>query len=46
MHGAHAGAPKGNKNALQHGYYSAKAIQQRKAVSELIRRSRQLIEAV
>jgi len=43
MHGARAGAPKGNKNALKHGNYSAKAIQQRKAVSELIRRSREAV---
>ena len=43
MHGARGGAPRGNKNAMKHGYYSEQAIQQRKAVAELIRRSREIV---
>ena len=46
MHGARGGAPKGSKNALKHGYYSAEAIQGRKAVAELIRRSREFVGSV
>jgi uncharacterized protein YjcR len=37
MHGGPSpGAPKGNKNALKHGYYSAEAISRRKSISLLI----------
>ena len=31
------GAPKGNKNALKHGRYTAEAIAQRREISELVR---------
>jgi glucans biosynthesis protein len=42
MHGgaAGSGAPVGNKNALRHGFYSAEAIARRRALSELIRITR------
>jgi glucans biosynthesis protein len=46
MHGARGGAPEGNNNALKHGYYSAEAVQQRRVVSELIRRSRETIGSI
>ncbi len=46
MHGAAGGAPAGNANALKHGRYTAKAINQRRAVSALIRYSRQIVEMV
>jgi uncharacterized protein YjcR len=46
MHGAGGGAPKGNKNALKHGLYSAKAIEARRFVRELIRLANELIERV
>src|ERR1700681_1668841 len=37
MHGGPSpGAPKGNKNALKHGRYSAEAILRRKSISKLI----------
>ena len=37
MHGGPSpGAPKGNKNALKHGYYSAEAIARRESISLLI----------
>ncbi len=38
MHGGlSTGAPKGNKNALKHGYYTAEAIAGRQALRELLR---------
>ena len=44
MHGASGGAPKGNRNALKHGLYSAEAIEMRRIIRELTRQSRELIE--
>jgi hypothetical protein len=44
MHGARGGAPKGNKNALKHGLYTSEAIGGRRALADLIRRSRRLVE--
>jgi glucans biosynthesis protein len=43
MHGARGGAPKGNRNALKHGRFSAEATRDRRVVAELIKRSRQLV---
>ncbi len=41
MHGGMStGAPKGNKNALKHGRYSAESVAERRAVRELIRASK------
>ncbi len=37
FHGARGGAPKGNKNRLVHGYYSAAAKAERREVREMIR---------
>lgn len=38
MHGGlSTGAPKGNKNALKHGYYSEEAIAERQALRKLLR---------
>jgi hypothetical protein len=38
MHGGLSpGAPKGNKNGLKHGRYSAEAIARRRKISELIK---------
>ena len=38
MHGGPSpGAPKGNKNAWKHGYYSAEAIAMRQTIEELLR---------
>jgi hypothetical protein len=37
MHGGKSpGAPKGNKNALKHGRYTAEAIAQRRQISALL----------
>jgi uncharacterized protein YjcR len=38
MHGGpSSGAPKGNKNALKHGRYTAEAIARRRYISALLR---------
>jgi uncharacterized protein YjcR len=43
MHGGPSpGAPKGNKNALSHGRYTAQAIARRREISALIRVARTL----
>ena len=46
MHGgaAGAGAPKGNRNALKGGLHTRSMIEQRRAVSALLRRSRQMLD--
>jgi glucans biosynthesis protein len=46
MHGGApgSGAPRGNKNALKHGLYTREAIAERRQLSELVRRSQELIE--
>ena len=47
MHGGPSpGAPKGNKNRWVHGRYSAEAIENRRAVAELMRRARALADLV
>jgi len=45
MHGGApgSGAPKGNRNALRHGRYTAQAIAMRREMRALLRRSHQLI---
>lgn len=44
LHGGRAtGAPKGNKNALKHGRYSAAAIAQRREVAKLLRAMKALV---
>jgi hypothetical protein len=41
MHGGRSpGAPKGNQNALKHGYYSAQSIAERREMSALLRTMR------
>jgi len=44
MHGAGGGAPRGNRDALKHGLYTAEAIEARRLVHELIRQGRELVE--
>lgn len=46
MHGAGAGAPKGNHNAYKHGRYTSEAIALRRHLSDLIRQSRAVIAQV
>jgi uncharacterized protein YjcR len=40
MHGAAGGAPKGNKNALKHGLYTAEAIEERRMLAALTKQAR------
>jgi hypothetical protein len=46
MHGGAAGSGGqfGNRNALRHGRYTAGAIAERRALRELLRRARGLVE--
>jgi uncharacterized protein YjcR len=45
MHGGKSpGAPKGNKNALKHGRYTAEAIAKRREVAVLLRTMKPLAE--
>jgi uncharacterized protein YjcR len=46
MHGGKAGAPRGNVNALKHGLYTREVIVRRQYLRELIRESRETIEAL
>ncbi|QLA16368.1 HGGxSTG domain-containing protein [Desulfolutivibrio sulfoxidireducens] len=44
LHGGKSpGAPKGNKNALKHGYYTAEAMAQRAETRDLLRQARRLL---
>lgn len=45
-HGAYAGAPKDNVNALKHGKYTQEAISRRMEYRELMRQVRDLLEQV
>jgi hypothetical protein len=46
MHGGApgSGAPRGNKNALKHGYYTREAIEGRRQLQALLRQSLMLVE--
>ena len=46
MHGGApgSGAPRGNQNALKHGMYTRKALEERRAVQDLLHQSRMLLE--
>src|ERR1700722_5844767 len=46
MHGAGGGAPKGNKNALKHGDFTAEATETPRAIASLTQQARELVEAV
>ena len=47
MHGGLSpGPPKGSRNALKHGLYSAEAIGRRREIADLLRRMRALAAAV
>jgi uncharacterized protein YjcR len=46
MHGGtNPGAPKGNKNALKHGRFSAEAIDRRRAIASMLREAHALVDA-
>jgi hypothetical protein len=45
MHdGPSPGAPKGNRNGLKHGLYTAEAIARRRQIAEIIRSARRLLD--
>ena len=44
--GKSSGAPKGNKNALKHGQYTAKAVRRRREFRALLREARALLSEV
>ena len=47
MHGGTStGAPKGNKNAFKHGFYTADAIARRREISELVRTMKALARGI
>jgi len=43
---AGGGAPKGNKNALKHGFYTAEAIETWRMIGALMRQARKIVETV
>jgi hypothetical protein len=46
IHGGKAtGAPKGNRNAVKHGFYSAEIVAHRRKVGALLRAARKLVRA-
>jgi uncharacterized protein YjcR len=46
MHGAGGGAPKGNKNALKHGGFTAEAMALKKEIAALARMARETMAAI
>ena len=44
MHGAYAGAPAGNRNAVKHGARTAEAMARRREVRALLRAARELLD--
>ncbi len=46
MHGAGGGAPRGNKNALKHGSFTAETIALRKEIQALARLARETMAAI
>jgi len=48
MHGGApgSGAPRGNKNAMKHGLYTRKAIEERRKMKDFLRQVRQQLQAI
>jgi hypothetical protein len=46
MHGAAGGAPRGNRNALKHGAYSAETLALKRQISALARLARETMAAI
>jgi uncharacterized protein YjcR len=46
MPGAGGGASKGNQNALNHGFYTAERVGERRMIAALTKQARQLVEMV
>ena len=46
MHGANGGAPKGNKNAMKHGDFTAETLAMKREISALARMARETMGAI
>lgn len=46
MHGAGGGAPKGNRNALKHGGFTAETLAMKREISALARMARETMGAI
>jgi len=46
MHGAAGGAPRGNRNALKHGGFTAETMALRKEIAALARVARETMAAI
>ena len=46
MHGAGGGAPKGNRNAMKHGGFTAETLALKKQISALARMARETMGAI
>ena len=46
MHGAAGGAPKGNRNALKHGDFTAETLALKRQISALARMARETMAAI
>ena len=46
MHGAGGGAPKGNRNALKHGDFTAETLAFKKEIAALARMARETMAAI
>ena len=46
MHGAGGGAPKGNRNALKHGDFTAETLALKRQISALARMARETAAAI
>ena len=46
MHGAGGGAPKGNRNAVKHGEFTAETLAMKRQIHALARMARETLAAV
>ena len=47
FHGAREGAPKGKRNGMyRHGLYTKEAIAERRALSEVLKRAREVLDVI
>jgi hypothetical protein len=46
MHGAGGGAPRGNRNAVKHGEFTAEGLAMKKQINTLARLARQTMAAI
>jgi hypothetical protein len=46
MHGAYGGAPKGNRNAMKHGDFTAEVLTLKRQISALARMARETMQAI